>query len=285
MIWLIAFLFPIFIFAFGTYLIFKGAKRFLLVQRIENTPTSKTQSAAIGLVELHGKAASEKPLESPISKAGCVFWAVHAYQFDPFHNDYKLIARAEARSTFDLVDQSGRIRVSPGGAEFELSETNVDSSFLTSMVPDAPKMGVFQSTNRMSKMAGDSAMDFIRSGISDSAGVQDSHYIKNENLRSFIRSNAALQSAISRFAGRNIRVVEFIVHQGQEIYVIGSLDIKPGDTPILCKRTEEILFISDEEEPELIKALRFRSLKGIMFGWILLAASVTLFIVLSQNIL
>jgi hypothetical protein len=283
-VYILALIFPLFAFVYGAFLIFKGTKRFLLVQKIENTPASNASSAAVGLVELHGKAEGGKILKSPISDSDCVFWAAEAHQQDPSTGNYQLIAKTEARSPFDLNDPSGRLIVDPTDAELELSELNVHTSYLLSMSPE--KTGAFDSTFQRSKSAGESARGMISDAISGpSALPADTHHLPNEKIRAFLLANQSFSSSLARFSGRNVRITEYTIKPGQELFIIGSLDIQPKHGVKMCKGRSGILFISDKREPDLVRNIRFDSLKSAVIGWVLLAVSVTLFIFLSQSIL
>ena len=72
---------PFIIFGLGLLLIYRGITRYLLMQKIKNIPTSNVRSAAVGLVELSGKAKSKEEMISPISKEKCVFYELTAQYY------------------------------------------------------------------------------------------------------------------------------------------------------------------------------------------------------------
>lgn len=60
-------------FFIGLILIVTGFWRYLVVQKLRNTPLSKVISASVGLVALSGKARLREPMLSPVSGVPCTF--------------------------------------------------------------------------------------------------------------------------------------------------------------------------------------------------------------------
>ena len=78
------FVFSLFGLGFGTILFFSGFKRYKEKKLIENTPTSKIRSIAMGRVEIAGKVLADKNhlIKSPFSNNDCVYckWTVEEYK-------------------------------------------------------------------------------------------------------------------------------------------------------------------------------------------------------------
>ena len=74
------------LFFVGLFLIYKGAKNYLLKQKIENIPTSTVHSASIGLVELFGRAEFDKPTQSPVSGVDCAYWRLKGEYYQSGEN-------------------------------------------------------------------------------------------------------------------------------------------------------------------------------------------------------
>lgn len=102
-----------------------------LRQHIKNTATSKARSAAMGMVELYGKAKRQYALVSPNTLQPCVYYSLKRYRRT--HKDHWRLTSITTSDTvpFILEDDTGRISVNPHGATFRLKNSH-SSSDLTS---------------------------------------------------------------------------------------------------------------------------------------------------------
>jgi hypothetical protein len=106
-----------------------GAFHFYRRRRlIDDTPTSKTQGAFIGLAEVKGSAESESPLESYLAGARCVWYSykveehwrrvtVNAKGHATTQSGWSQVAHGTRCVPIFLKDDTGVIRVLPEGAE------------------------------------------------------------------------------------------------------------------------------------------------------------------------
>ncbi len=107
----------------GLYLFFKGFHILWKKRLIQNIPTSKIRSIAIGQVEIKGKAFSEKPLKSPISKVPCVYFR---YIEERLKSDsrgrMRWVRELDVKSDmpFYLKDETGCILINPVDADTKL---------------------------------------------------------------------------------------------------------------------------------------------------------------------
>lgn len=94
-----------------------GGFRFLLLKRrVENTPTSRIRSLAMGLVEVHGLTRRKFALVSPMSHLPCVYYRLRRYRRDR-RNKWRLSHASDSRHVpFYLKDDTGEITVDPRGA-------------------------------------------------------------------------------------------------------------------------------------------------------------------------
>jgi len=95
-------------------LLFWGGFYFLLLKRqVENTPTSKVRSIAMGMVEVKGRAIRQYALVSPMSYAPCVFYRLTKYHRGK--NQEWLISSVSSSDNvpFYLEDETGRVSVDP----------------------------------------------------------------------------------------------------------------------------------------------------------------------------
>lgn len=91
-----------------------GGFHFLrLKRRMENTPTSKTRSLAMGLVEVHGRARRKYALVSPMSQLPCAYYRLRRYRRDR-NNRWRLSSSKDSgHVSFYLEDDTGRVLVDP----------------------------------------------------------------------------------------------------------------------------------------------------------------------------
>jgi len=106
--------------ALSVALLWGGFHFLRLKRRVENTPTSKARSLAMGLVEIHGQAHRKYALVSPMSQLPCVYYRLRHYRKD--RNDrWKLSNCKESDHVpFYLEDDTGRVIVDPQRATVRL---------------------------------------------------------------------------------------------------------------------------------------------------------------------
>lgn len=100
---------------------FPGARKV-----IEDTPTSKVRSVAMGFAELKGVAQPSILLTSPYSNFPCLFYR---YKVEVEVNTgrsrtRKIVKEGQSGTPFYLDDGTGKILVSPRRAEFRLTNSN-----------------------------------------------------------------------------------------------------------------------------------------------------------------
>lgn len=108
--------------AAGVYLFYRG---FRLLQRkrlIEDTPTSKIRSAAMGLVEVSGLANGPYTIPAPVSQLPCYFHRtlVWIYVQSGKNKRWKKVVDARLHVPFYLEDETGRVLVDPSDAELDI---------------------------------------------------------------------------------------------------------------------------------------------------------------------
>ncbi len=97
-----------------------GGFHFLrLKRRVENTPTSKTRSVAMGLAEIQGRARRKYALVSPMGQTPCVYYRLRRYRRDR-NNKWRLSGSDDSGHVpFYLEDDTGRLIVAPDGARIQ----------------------------------------------------------------------------------------------------------------------------------------------------------------------
>jgi hypothetical protein len=83
---------------------------------IQNTPTARIRSLAMGLVEIHGRALARSTVRAPFSGAPCVFWEVDIAT-QSRKNHWNVVHRNSSGQPFFVQDDTGIAWVYPRGAE------------------------------------------------------------------------------------------------------------------------------------------------------------------------
>src|SRR5947207_5346373 len=120
------------------------ARGFRLLQRkrlVLNTPTSKIHSAAMGLVELSGLAASPYIMLSPLKRTECYYYRSVAWQLKQQgkSSEWVKVAEETLHVPFYVDDGSGKVLVDPRGAEMDL-HCDLQQEFHRSILFTGPEM-------------------------------------------------------------------------------------------------------------------------------------------------
>jgi len=90
---------------------------------IENIPTSKIRSIAIGLVEIFGQVIpiKERIFKSPFTNKECVYYrfTIEEYRSSGKNSQWVTIKNGEQRDLFYLKDETGMVLIDPTGATIE----------------------------------------------------------------------------------------------------------------------------------------------------------------------
>ncbi len=100
----------------ASFLFWSGLHYVRLKRKIENTPTSKVRSLAMGMVEVHGRARRQYALVAPMTQAACVYYRLRKYRRDK-NNKWKLVKDVDSSHvSFYVDDGTGSVAVAPQGA-------------------------------------------------------------------------------------------------------------------------------------------------------------------------
>lgn len=84
-----------------------------LKRRIENTPTSRIRSIAMGMVEVHGRARRQYAVVAPMTQAPCVWYRLRRYRKDSRNRWRKVREVDSSHVPFLIDDGTGRVTVAP----------------------------------------------------------------------------------------------------------------------------------------------------------------------------
>lgn len=110
-------------------------------QLIENIPTSKIRSLAMGLVEIIGQVIPSKDhlLKSPLFQKDCIYYrfTVEEYRRSGKSSHWATIKKDERRSLFYLQDETGKVLVDPTAASIEIKR---DCAYESGLGKDPPEI-------------------------------------------------------------------------------------------------------------------------------------------------
>lgn len=96
---------------------FWGGFHYLRLKRtVENTPTSKIRSVAMGMVEVKGRAIRQYALISPMTHIACAWYRLTKYRRDRNKNWVVSSVICSGNVPFLIEDETGRVCVDPTGA-------------------------------------------------------------------------------------------------------------------------------------------------------------------------
>lgn len=120
--------------AVGGWVAWLGYKQLGLKRLIENLPTSKVRSIAMGLVELKGTSMkADKVLTAPFTGKDCLYytWMVEEQYHDKDgHEHWRTVAGGREGIPFYLKDDTGKVLVDPLGATIDVPSDYEASSSL-----------------------------------------------------------------------------------------------------------------------------------------------------------
>src|SRR5438093_1975670 len=101
---------------------------FIVLRRkrlLENVPTSRIRSVAMGFAELAGRAKNRTPLAAPFSDIPCVYYRflVEEERQGRRGREWTTIDQGESSDPFYLQDETGALLVDPAGAETVLERS------------------------------------------------------------------------------------------------------------------------------------------------------------------
>lgn len=181
----------------GVFFFFYGFRYLRNKRLVENLPTSKCRSIAMGLVEVAGRAAGEATVPSFIGQVPCYCSQIEIerYQSRGKHSEWVTVHKEQLGIPFYVQDETGRVKVDPAGAEF-----------------DVPADVKYTTENGLEKL--------VRFFFGDSDRSQAGQEVERR-FRNFCASRGV------RFAGR-MRFTEKNLSPGDPVYVLGTAMEVPG---------------------------------------------------------
>ncbi len=231
----------------------EGSREYLLVRKIRNTPTSKVRSAAVGLVELAGKAVPTEEMKSPVTKNASAYWHVLAqYYHQSSHrghdtSEWVTFYSKSSAARFYVEDDTGRMLIDPAGGEIRIKP---DFSF-EGHLSDKTFFGLIPQRQLDAQVLG------------------------------YLKENPDAEQAFKAHGGQNIRLYEYFLAPKDDIYVLGSAkplegassEVAHENLMVVRDKSEKILLVSDSSEKALTGSIGITSWVVLLFGLLLTAAA------------
>jgi len=216
---------------------------------IENIPTSKIRSIAMGLVEIYGEVVPDTNniLKSPFSQNDCVYYK---YKIEELRSSGKstrwhTIRKGWNYVYFYLKDDTGMVLVDPLDAKIDMT---VDNVFKSSLGKDPP----------------DKVKQFLQ------------------------RENVDFEGKLLGI-NKTMRYTEYFIAPKDKLYIMGTAtdnpfvedaSIEKGVEDIIIKKGkhEKFYYISDKHEHMILKHLNRIVVCGFVFGSLLIILGLILFI-------
>jgi len=239
----------------GIFLFFRGLLWLKQKRLIENLPTSKIRSLAMGLVEIFGEVvpAEKRILKSPFSNRDCVYYRykIEEYRSSGKSGHWATVKKDENSVHFYLKDCTGMVLVDPTGAKMDIPK---DNAFSSGLGKDPP-----------------------------------------EQVKKFLKSQGLSFEGFLLGINKKMRYTEHFIEPGDKLYILGTAKDNPfmeeatakhgmEDVMIGKGEHEKIYYISDRQEKDLLKKLNFKVMGGV-FGGALLTVGCLVVILLNLNLL
>jgi hypothetical protein len=183
-------------------------------------------------------------MESPITKAKCVYWRIHCeYYKSGKHGGWKTIYSSKSSSRFFLEDETGRMLVEPKDAEVDIPQD-------------------FQSTGHMTE-----------GGI---FGILKAKLL-DKRVFDWLEADSAAKSTFNSYSYAELRATEYFIAEGDPVYALGTAEIEndagaSGESLVLKKgKTEGFMYISDSGERKVADKLKWGMLVPLLIGLALCA--------------
>lgn len=223
----------------GLYYFINGFSWLKQKRLIENTPTSKIRSIAMGLVEIYGEVVPwrGKLLKSPFSIKDCVYckYLIEEYRRSGKSSHWVTVKSDEKRIPFFLKDDTGSVLVEPEGARMHIPQ---DFEFKSGWGKDPPA----------------SIQKFLKSNNMDFENFLG--FNKTMRYREYIIEPANMLYVMGT-AGNNPFSKPSAINSENIMIQKGTND--------------KTYYISDRPEKSLVGELQWKSLAGVLGGGALAA--------------
>jgi len=256
-------------------------QRYSLYKKIRDIPTSKTRSAALGLAEFFGKAKCAKELYSPLSNQKCVYYLLRAEYLTGGKNPkwvlFYTLSSLGRPAIFD------RARLAPSAS----SGKNPGIISFKTMIIDEPKEK--SKTFYLEDETGRILIDLENAEIEIEPDKVYTGYIKQSSIFGFlqnkmeeegikaIESHPGLKAACEQFAHKKLKISEFYIAEGDDVYALGTVETKEeaggtigSENLVVKKGRDGIMYVSDKPEIKVLGRIKNEAIIAAAIGIVLL---------------
>ncbi len=222
----------------GIALFSYGFLSFRTKKLIENTPTSKVRSLAMGFVEVYGMIIpyGNKILRGPFSQKECVYYRYEIERYETNRKgggDWKTVQRGSESVPFELKDSSGSVLVDPTGAKM-----------------DVPQTATLQS----------------RFGVDPPVHVRGFLQKRSISFEGLVGMN------------HDMRYTEYALFPQQNVYIMGTAGDNPfvaegtgkkNEEDIMIQKGNQLFYISPKSEKDVLQSFLWKIALGLIFGSLL----------------
>jgi len=231
--------------ALGGFLLYKGF--FWLKQKrlIENIPTSKIRSIAMGLVEIAGEVvpAYKVLLKSPLSQKNCVYYtySIQELRSTGKSSHWVTVRHGSESQVFFLKDSTGQVLVDAKEANLKISR----------------------------KIA-------INSGMGRDPPEDIRKFLEAENIRfeGFLGMNKTMKFIEKYIAPKDKLYIMGTADDNPHVED-GTGKDNTDDIMIQAGENKKVFYISDRKEHEVLKTLKWQTIGGILGGALLALGGLT----------
>ncbi len=228
----------------GISLFIWGFLSFRSKRLIENIPTSKIRSIAMGLVEITGRVVPRKDnlLKSPFSQNDCVYYkcTIEEYRHSGKNSRWVTIFKDEKYDFFYLKDDTGMVLIDPKNAKIDIPKDNCFESRMGNDPPDSVK-----------------------------------YFLKQTNI--------AFEGFLFGI-NKTMRYTEWYIAPNDKLYIMGTASDNPyvkeasslkgaEDVMIHKGKNEKFFYISDRGEHSVLRRFSMKAYGGIIIGSFLIVLS------------
>ena len=261
----------------GAPLFWSGFRHLKALRRIENTPTCKVRSLPMGSVEIVGTAEVEESLVAPLTGKQVAYYRVLVEELRSSRHGSRWVARhvEVEEPPFHLRDETGRVLVMPNGADVHLPEAYEFQDNGWSSVPAEVenflhsrgiKKGFFRGTYRFREWhiaLGEPV--YVYGVAQDRPGMGREHRERvTERLREVKADPQRMRELDSDGDGR----VSDLEWDSARRGALEAVDAEGTNDRVAIARGEsgEMFVISNHDERELVRLLRWKAFGGVFGG-------------------
>jgi len=227
----------------GLALFLQGIRWMRQKRLIENIPTSKIRSIAMGLVEVYGTVTKgfTRLLRSPLTDKECVYYKykVEEHRGSGKNSRWVTILQGEDSIKFLLTDNTGTVLVDPKGAKVDIPADFNYSSHIGLEPPETVKRHLAKHGKRFEGLF----------GINKSMRFREHYIAPKDNL--YVLGTAA-DNPFVKEASRSKGVEDVMIRKGDH---------------------EKMFYISDKDEKGVLASLTWKVMGGMVGGGLLAVGS------------